>query len=138
MYSSMGVGPTAFLVTSRLRFASRHSSSWMLVSASVSLTAVEYVLHLVRKYCQPSVVPPAEISGLRTGVGLGRLVWLWASMWPLIRAATTAGSVPPGTSYGQPGRGQFTAMPGGRQLEYQRKLATSSSQLLLVRLTELS
>ena len=114
VYSSMGVGPTAFLVTSRLRLGSRHSSSWIRVSASVCLTAVEYVLHLVRKYCQPSVV---EISGLQTGVGLGRLVWLWVSMWPLMSAAVTAGSVPSATAKVQSGMGQFTAMPGGHQLE---------------------
>ena len=47
--SSIGKGPTALRVTSRLSLVSRHSSNWMLASAGDRCTAWEYALHLVRK-----------------------------------------------------------------------------------------
>ena len=63
-------------------------------------------------------------------------------LFRLMSAAVTAGSVPSGTAKVQSGMGQFTAMPGGRQLEKWLSLSLSLSLLqpaiLLVRLTGLS
>lgn len=71
--SSIGKGSTMFLVTSLRSFGSRHSRSWMDTSVR---TACEYARHLVRKYCQPSVVPPARRdlwSADGRGLGSGSL-----------------------------------------------------------------
>ena len=95
--SSMGVGPLVVLVRSRRRFGSRHSSSCMPRSVPVSLDALEYVLHRVLKYCHPSDVSPAAISGRSTGFGFTELAWLWSTLtWASRSATTTAGSVPSG------------------------------------------
>ena len=67
--SSSLVGPTAFLVMSRLNLLSQHSKSCMVTSRPDSCTAPEYAFHLVKKYDQFSVVPSEVISGRLIGAG---------------------------------------------------------------------
>jgi hypothetical protein len=76
--SSRGMGPTQFRVTSRLSFASHHSSSCMVVLSVVKWTACEYDLKRVTKYYHPSVVPP---EGRLTGAGFALTTLLWIMAW---------------------------------------------------------
>ena len=100
---SMGTVPTMLRVTSLRSFVSRHSRSCIVTSVPARRTACEYALQRVRKYCQPSVVPPAAISGRRTGVGLGLAAWLCINIWPLSIAAVTIGAVSGWVAKVQPG-----------------------------------
>ena len=111
VYSLRGVGPVAFMVTSRRSLGSRHASSWMVMCGAVRLAACEYSFHRLRKYCHPFEVSPADSSGLGIWVGLKEAARLWSiEMWPVMRATAIPGSVPSAMVKGQPALGQVVAM----------------------------